>query len=98
MKNAHKRWALGASLLLVAGIGLALAAPATASAAPATASAATPQLPKACGLPSRSGHIAGIMPAVSSKCPASSANRITRDTTGVHITSDPANGTPPLLY
>ena len=90
MRNAHKRWALGASLLLVAGIGLALAAPATAS--------ATPQLPKACGLPSRSGHIAGIMPAVSSKCPASSANKITRDSTGVHITSDPANGTPPLLY
>jgi hypothetical protein len=38
------------------------------------------------------------MPAVSSKCPASSTNKITRDSTGVHITSDPANGTPPLIF
>ncbi len=90
MKNAHKRSALGASLLLVAGVGLALATPMTASAAP--------QSPKACGMPSRSGHIVGIVPAIDSKCPANSANKVTPDATRAHITSDPANGTPPLIF
>jgi hypothetical protein len=56
MKNAHKRWSLGVSLLLVAGAGLAMATPTVASAAP--------QPPRACGMPSRSGHIAGIVPAI----------------------------------
>ena len=89
MKNAHKRWVLGMSLLLVAGTGLALAAP--------TAASAAPQSPKACGLPARSGHIAGIVPAMG-KCQTKSASQNISNTTKAHITSDPADGTPPLIF
>jgi hypothetical protein len=89
MKNAHKRWGLGVALLLVAGTGLALATPKAASAAP--------QSPKACGMPSRIGHIAGIVPAIG-KCSTKPASHITSNTTRAHITSDPAVGNPPLLF
>jgi hypothetical protein len=89
MKNAHKRWSLGVALLLVAGTGLALAT--------STAASAAPQPPKACALSSRSGHIAGIVPAIG-KCSTKSAGQITRNTTKAHIASDPADGTPPLIF
>ena len=54
MKNAHKRWGLGAALILAAG-SLAVAIP---SAAHAAASS-----PNACSQQPRVGNIAGIMPA-----------------------------------
>jgi hypothetical protein len=88
MKNAHKRWALGVSVLLVAGTGLALIAPtANAAARPA----------RACGLPARIGRIAGIVPAIG-QCSVKSAGHAMSNTTKAHITSDPADGNPPLLY
>ena len=77
MRNAHKRWGLGAALILVAG-GL------LASAAPTAAHAAAAAPPNACKHQPRMGHIAGIVAPVG-PCAA-------------HITSDPAKGTPPLLY
>jgi hypothetical protein len=89
MRNAYKRWGLGMSVLLVAGTGLALIAP--------TAASAAPQSPKACGLPAHSGHIAGVVPAIG-KCLTKSAGQNISNTTKVHITSDPANGTPPLIF
>jgi len=89
MKNAHKRWGLGVALLLVAGTGLAVATPMAASAAP--------QSPKACGLPTRSGHIAGIIPAMG-KCQSNSVSQIAGSTRGAHNASDPALGTPPLIF
>jgi hypothetical protein len=51
-------------------------------------------------MPSRSGHIAGIVPAIGKvgKCPAQSARHVTSSTVNGHIFSDPANGTPPLLF
>ena len=67
MKNAHKRWGLGAALILVAGSLLTMAAP--------TAASAAPQSPNACGLQPRSGHIAGIVPAVGT-CPDPAAARL----------------------
>ena len=88
MRKARKRWGLIASLLLVAGTGLAMATPMAASAAP--------QSVKACGMPSRSGHIAGIVPAVG-KCSANSAARAA-ESTKAHNTSDPAVGSPPLIF
>jgi hypothetical protein len=88
MKNAHKRWGLGAALLLVAGVGLALATPVAASAAP--------QSPNACRAVTRIGHIAGIV-APMGHCSKSSARQITRSTPG-SIFSDPAVGTPPLIF
>jgi hypothetical protein len=89
MKNAHKRWGLGVSLLLLAGTALASVTPPAASAAS--------QPPRACGLPSRSGHIAGIVPAIGAKCPAKSAHQATSNAKA-HNTSDPATGTPPLIF
>jgi hypothetical protein len=89
MKNAHKRWGLGVSLLLLAGTALASVTPPAASAAS--------QPPRACGLPSRSGHIAGIVPAIGAKCPTKSAHQATSNTKA-HNTSDPAKGTPPLIF
>jgi hypothetical protein len=89
MKNAHKRWGLGVSLLLLAGTALASVTPPAASAAS--------QPPRACGLSSRSGHIAGIVPAVGGKCPTKSAHQATSNTKA-HNTSDPAKGTPPLIF
>lgn len=89
MKNAHKRWGLGVSLLLLAGTALASVTPPAASAAS--------QPPRACGLPSRSGHIAGIVPAIGGKCPTKSAHQATSNTKA-HNTSDPASGTPPLIF
>ena len=93
MKNAHKRWSLGVSLLLVAGTGLALATPMAASAAS--------QSPKACTIAPRMGHIAGIVPAMSvGRCPVRSPSQIisSAKTTKVHNESNPALGTPPLLF
>ena len=91
MRNGHKRWGLGASLLLVAGTGLALVAP--------TAASAAAQSPKACTMATRSGHIAGIVPARSiGRCPVRSASQVTGNTTKAHNASDPAIGTPPLLF
>lgn len=92
MKNVRKRWAtLVASSFLVVGTGVAAITP-TASAAPA------PQRANACGAPVRHGHIAGVIPAVSktkcasgSKQPSTAAGRAPK-------TSNPAKGTPPLLY
>src|SRR5258708_5294795 len=55
MKNAHKRWSLGAALLLVAGGLLAMATPRAASAAPS---------PNACSQQPRAGHIVGIVHAL----------------------------------
>jgi hypothetical protein len=89
MKNAHKRWGLGVSVLLLAGTALASVTPPAASAAS--------QPPRACGLPSRSGHIAGIVPAIGGKCPTKSAHQATSNTKA-HNTSDPASGTPPLIF
>ena len=86
MKNAHKRWGLGVSLLLLAGTALASVTPSAANAAS--------QPPRACGLPSRSGHIAGIVPALGGKCLTKSAHQATSNTKA-HNTSDPASGTPP---
>jgi hypothetical protein len=63
---------------------------------PPAASAAS-QPPRACGLPSRSGHIAGIVPAIGGKCPTKSAHQATSNTKA-HNTSDPASGTPPLIF
>jgi hypothetical protein len=80
MKNARKRWSLGATLALAAGSLLAVTAP-------MTAGAAAPPTPKACLLQPRVGHIAGIVPPVG-HCPGKAAR----------ITSDPAVGTPPLIF
>lgn len=55
-------------------------------ASPLTASAAAPP-PNACSQPPRMGHIAGIMPAMGA---------CSRD--AARINSDPAEGTPPLLF
>ena len=68
MKNAHRRWGLGAALVLAAGSLLAVATPMARAAAPP---------PNACSQQPRVGHIAGIMPAIG-PC-ASSAARITSD-------------------
>jgi hypothetical protein len=89
MKNAHKRWGLGVSLLLLAGTALASVA------SPAASAASQP--PRACGLPSRSGHIAGIVPAIGGQCQTKSAHQATSNTKA-HNTSDPASGTPPLIF
>jgi hypothetical protein len=56
MNNAHKRWTVGAALILAAGSLVGVAAPMTASAAA--------QSPNACAQQPRHGHIAGIVPAV----------------------------------
>lgn len=92
MDKVRKRWAaLVASLFLVGGIGIA-------AATPAVSAATVPQLAKACGVPARHGHIAGIIPAMSkTKCPAGSAARSSAPAKA-NIFSDPAKGTPPLLY
>jgi hypothetical protein len=65
MRNAHKRWSLGAALILVAGGLLAVAAPRAASAAPQPANACTQQ--------PHVGHIAGIVPPVGN-CPNNAAH------------------------
>ena len=85
MKNAHKRWGLGAALILVAGGLLATAAPMAAGAVgPAAVS------PNACAQLPRVGHIAGIVPPLGGPCPVTAA--------ATQITSDAAKGTPPLLF
>ena len=70
MRNAHKRWGLGAALILVAGGLLAAATP--------TAASAAAQSPNACSARPHVGHIAGIVPAVGN-CPSSNAARIFSD-------------------
>ena len=82
MRNAHRRWGLGAALVLVAGSLLATAASA----------ASASSLPNACTQQPRSGHIAGIVPALGN-CAATSAGL-----NAAVKASDPATGTPPLLF
>ncbi len=84
MKNAHKRLGLGATLALVAASMLAMTTTPQASAASA---------PNACGsqiqAQARAQGFSGVMQAVGS-CNKNKAAAIRA--------SDPANGTPPLLY
>jgi hypothetical protein len=89
MKNAHKRWGLGSALILAAGSLLAMATP-------MAARAAAPS-PNACSQPPRVGHIAGIVPAIGS-CSSAMVRAASQAGKPVHIASDPANGTPPLLF
>jgi hypothetical protein len=89
MKNAHKRWGLGAALILAAGSLLAVTAP-------MTAHAAAPS-PNACAQQPRVGHIAGIVPAIG-PCTSAAVKAANAANKAAHITSDPANGTPPLLF
>ena len=89
MKNTHKRWSLGAALILGAGSLLAMATPMAAHAATAP--------PNACAQQPRVGHIAGIVPAIG-PCTSSAVKAASVASKAVHITSDPANGTPPLLF
>jgi hypothetical protein len=83
MKNAHKRWGLGAALILVAA-SLAMATTTQARAASA---------PNACGsqvqAKARAQGFGGVVPAIGN-CPSSNAALIRL--------SDPANGTPPLIF
>jgi hypothetical protein len=87
VKKTYTRWRLCAGLILVAGSLLGMTP---------TAASAAPQSPSACGLPSRSGHIAGIVPALG-PCPDRTAGAVNRGTAGI-LASDPAKGTPPLLF
>ena len=85
MKNAHKRWGLGAALILVAA-SLAMATTTQASAAPQ---------PNACGsqigkATARAQGFGGVVPAVGN-CPSSNA-------AAMCAASDPAKGTPPLIF
>jgi hypothetical protein len=83
MKNAHKRWGLGAALILVAA-SLAMATTTQASAASS---------PNACGskiqATARAQGFGGVVPAIGN-CPVKNAALIRA--------SDPANGTPPLIF
>jgi len=89
MKNAHKQWRLGAALILTAGGLLAMATPMTAHAAAAP--------PKACSQQPRVGHIAGIVPAIG-PCTSNVVKAASPASKPVHIASDPASGTPPLIF
>jgi hypothetical protein len=84
MRNAHKRWGLGASLILVAASLLAMATTPQASAASA---------PNACGsqiqATARAQGFGGVVPAIGN-CPVKNA--------AVIRASDTANGTPPLIF
>jgi hypothetical protein len=84
MKNAHKRWGLGAVVILVAGGLLATATPTQASAALSA--------PNACGsqiqATARAHGIGGVIPAIGN-CPTKNA---------AVETSDTATGTPPLIF
>jgi len=92
LNNARKRSGLGAALVLVAGSLLTLATSTAAGAAP---------VPKACSIPPRVGHIAGIVPAMGD-CSGSSSTvapaAISHMTDRAAPASDTANGTPPLLF
>ena len=83
MKNAHKRWGLGAALILAAA-SLAMATTTQASAASS---------PNACGsqiqATARAQGFGGVVPAIGN-CPVKNAALIRA--------SDPANGTPPLIF
>ena len=84
MKNAHKRWGLGAALILVPASLLAMAATPQASAASA---------PNACGsqmqATARAQGFGGVVQAIGN-CPSKNAAVIRK--------SDPAKGTPPLIF
>ena len=91
MKNAHKRWGAGLSVVLAAGAGLAMATPMAASAAPHPA--------RACTIAPRVGHIAGIMPAIGKGRICQTARRSrSAGATRAHTFSNPALGTPPLVF
>ncbi len=83
MKNAHKRWGLGTALILATASLLATAAATQASAAPT---------PNACGsqiqATARAQGFGGVVQAVG-KCPSAAV---------IRNASDPASGTPPLLF
>jgi hypothetical protein len=85
MKNVHKRWGLGAALTLVTAGLLATATTTQASAAPT---------PNACGsqiqATARAQGFGGVVPAIG-KCPGERGAVIRN-------ASDPASGTPPLLF
>ena len=68
--NARKRWGLAATLTLVAGGLLGMAAPTAANAAVA---------PRACTLKPHEGHLAGLVPAVGN-CPVSSLSDVAQGT------------------
>jgi hypothetical protein len=90
MKSARRGLGLGAALALAAGSLLAAAV------TPASASTA----PNACSQQPRSGHIAGIMPALGN-CAATGAATsagLNAAAKAAVKASDPANGTPPLLF
>ncbi len=92
LKNARKRLGLGAALALTAGSLLTLATSPAASAASA---------PNACSIQPRHGHIVGIVPAMgdcSSNSTVASSDIVTHMADRAAVTSDPANGTPPLLF
>ena len=84
MKNAHKRWGLGAAMILVAGGLLATATPTQAS--------TSASVPNACGsqiqATARAHGFGGLVPAIG-KCPTKNA---------ALKTSDTATGTPPLIF
>jgi len=89
VEKRHKRWGLGAALMLATGSLLAMG-----MAAVPAANASTN--PNACTQQPRSGHIAGIVPALGN-CTGTS----TGTSAGVNAAvkaSDPATGTPPLLF
>jgi hypothetical protein len=85
MRNTHKRSGLGAALILAAASLLAMATP-------TAASASSP--PNACAQQPRSGHIAGIVPAVGN-CPVTNARL---NASNASNASDAAIGTPPLIF
>ncbi len=92
MKNAHKRWGLGASLILVAA-SLAMATTTQASAASA---------PNACRsqiqATARAQGFGGVVQAVGN-CSSSNAAAVPASGNAAVIrASDTANGTPPLLF
>jgi hypothetical protein len=89
MRTARKRWGLGAALILTAGSTLALVSPLAASAATHSPANTATHSPNACSAQPRDHHIAGIVSALG-PC-GRQASRSIRP-------SDPAQGTPPLLY
>jgi hypothetical protein len=97
LKNTRKRSGLGALVVLATGSLLTLAMSTAASAAPSAA-------PNACSIQPRSGHIVGIVPAVGPCSGSSASSTIAPDAVVASMadraskTSDPAKGTPPLLY
>jgi hypothetical protein len=87
---------MGTALILGAGglLAMTTATAASATAASATAASAASS-PNACGLQPRHGHIAGVVPAIGN-CPSTVGS--TALFQAILPASDPAKGTPPLLF